>query len=134
VIVADSSVWIDYFNGQAKEEVDLLDRALLSAPVLMGDLILAEVLQGFRADKDYMRAKNALAILPFSALGGYEVALQAAQNYRDLRKRGITVRKTVDMIIATFCIINGHRLLHTDRDFDPMEQYLGLNVVRALNE
>ncbi len=134
MIVADSSVWIDYFNGQAKEEVDLLDRALLSAPVLMGDLILAEVLQGFRADKDYMRAKNALAILPFSALGGYEVALQAAQNYRDLLKRGITVRKTVDMIIATFCIINGHRLLHTDRDFDPMEQYLGLNVVRALNE
>ena len=130
MLVADSSVWIDFFNGQDTPQTSLLDRALQIEPILLGDLILTEVLQGFRRDGDYRRARTALGLLPFEPMGGRDVALRAADHYRDLRKRGVTVRKTIDVLISTFCIINDHVLLHSDRDFEPMEQYLGLKTLR----
>lgn len=128
MIVVDSSVWVDYFNGLATPQTDALDRLLSRALVLMGDIILIEVLQGFRSDRDFRQARRLLEPLAFSEMLGKDVALQSASNYRRLRRRGITVRKTIDVIIATFCIVNGHSLLHSDRDFDAMEQHLGLTV------
>lgn len=130
MILVDSSVWIDYFNGVVCTETDLLDDLLGRQPLLIGDLILTEVLQGFRHDRDFQRARDLLDTLTFQPMVGREVALRSAINYRALRSRGITVRKTVDLIIGTFCLINDHRLLHADRDFDPMESVLGLHVVR----
>lgn len=126
MILVDSSVWIDYFNGISTWQTDLLDTYLSKLPVIIGDLILTEVLQGFRSDKDYKIAKNFLSDLPFRQIGGYNVAVQSAQNYRHLRKSGITVRKTIDIIIATFCIIEGLILLHDDRDFNPMVSHFSL--------
>jgi predicted nucleic acid-binding protein len=126
VILVDSSVWIDYFNGVSTWQTDLLDISLSKTPVILGDLILTEVLQGFRYDKDYETAKDLLSALPFRQIGGYNVAVQSAQNYRRLRKAGVTVRKTIDIIIATFCIIEGLILLHDDRDFDPMVSHFSL--------
>ena len=126
MILVDSSVWIDYFNGISTWQTDLLDTYLSKLPVIIGDLILTEVLQGFRHDKDYEIAKNFLSDLPFRQIGGYNVAVQSALNYRHLRKSGITVRKTIDIIIATFCIIEGLILLHDDRDFNPMVSHFSL--------
>jgi predicted nucleic acid-binding protein len=126
VILVDSSVWIDYFNGISSWQTDLLDHSLSITPVIIGDLILAEVLQGFRSDKDYETAKNLLTALPFKQIGGFDVAVQSAQNYRRLRKAGVTVRKTIDVLIATFCIMEELPLLHNDRDFDPFEYHCGL--------
>lgn len=129
MILVDSSVWIDYFNGVATRETDLLDEFLRSEPLLIGDLILIEVLQGFREDREFRRARAALETLTFQSMVGLSIALASAQNYRKLRARGITVRKTIDVIIATFCVEHGHRLLHCDRDFTPMEELLGLQTV-----
>src|SRR5271163_4999024 len=129
MIVVDTSVWIDYFNGRPTAAADLLDSLLARERLAIGDLILAEVLQGFRSDLDFRRALALLSALEFQAMVGREVALDSARNYRRLRARGISVRKTIDVMIGTFCINNGHRLLHADRDFDPMEQHLGLSVV-----
>jgi predicted nucleic acid-binding protein len=126
VILVDSSVWIDYFNGISTWQTDLLDNYLSNVPVIVGDLILTEVLQGFRSDKDYETARDLLSALPFRQIGGYDVALQSAQNYRLLRKAGVTLRKTIDIIIATFCIMEGLTLLHDDRDFDPMTYHFSL--------
>ena len=128
MILVDSSVWIDYFNGKRSWQTDLLDHMLSNVPIIMGDLILTEVLQGFKSDKDYETAKNYLGKLPFRQMGGYNVAIQSAQNYRQLRKAGVTVRKTIDMIIATFCIIEGLTLLHDDRDFDPIASHFPLKA------
>jgi predicted nucleic acid-binding protein len=128
MILVDSSVWIDYFNGKQSWQTDLLDHMLSNVPIIMGDLILTEVLQGFKSDKDYKTAKNYLDKLPFRQMGGYNVAIQSAQNYRQLRKAGVTVRKTIDMIIATFCIIEGLTLLHDDRDFDPIASHFPLKA------
>jgi predicted nucleic acid-binding protein len=128
VILIDSSVWIDYFNGIPTWQTDLLDNYLSNVPVVIGDLILTEVLQGFRSNKDYETAKTFLNALPFRQMGGYDVAIQSAQNYRLLRKAGVTVRKTIDIIIATFCIMEGLSLLHDDRDFDPMVSYFSLKT------
>ena len=97
MILVDSSVWIDYFNGKRSWQTDLLDHMLSSVPIIMGDLILTEVLQGFKSDKDYETTKNYLGELPFRQMGGYDVAIQSAQNYRQLRKDGITVRKTIEI-------------------------------------
>jgi len=130
MIVVDTSVWVDYFNGLASPETDRLDVLLASELVLVGDLILAETLQGFESERDFQRARQLLGALPFADMGGRDVALAAAQNYRTLRKRGVTVRKTIDVLIATFCIAHGHPLLHRDRDFDAMERTLGLAVAR----
>ncbi|MCP4682721.1 MAG: PIN domain nuclease [Desulfobacterales bacterium] len=128
MILVDSSVWIDYFNGKPTWQTDLLDDYLSNVSIIMGDLILTEVLQGFKYDKDYKKAKTLLSDLPFRQMGGYDVAVQSAQNYRQLRKAGITVRKTIDMIIATFCIIEGLTLLHDDHDFNPIASYFPLKV------
>ena len=128
MILVDSSVWIDYFNGNPTWQADLLDNYLSSVPIVMGDLILTEVLQGFKSDKDYQTAKSFLSTLPFRQMGGYNVAIQSAQHYRQLRKDGITVRKTIDVIIATFCIIEGLTLLHDDRDFDPIAFHFPLKT------
>ena len=126
MILVDSSVWIDFFNGRASRETDLLDDLLESDLLLTGDIILTEVLQGFRAESDFRRAKRALDQLEFRPMLGHAIALKSATNYRVLRAKGITVRKTIDMLIATFCIENRHELLHSDRDFDPIQQHLGL--------
>jgi predicted nucleic acid-binding protein len=128
MILVDSSVWIDYFKGKRSWQTDLFDHMLSNVPIIMGDLILTEVLQGFKSDKDYETAKNYLDELPFRQMGGYNVAIQSAQNYRQLRKVGVTVRKTIDIIIATFCIIEGLPLLHDDSDFDPIASHFPLKA------
>jgi len=128
MILVDSSVWIDYFNGKRSWQTDLLDHMLSNVPIIIGDLILTEVLQGFKTDKDYEAAKAYLIELPFRQMGGYNVAVQSAQNYRQLRKAGITVRKTIDITIATFCIIEELTLLHDDRDFNPIASHFPLKA------
>ncbi len=129
MILVDSSVWIAYFNGQINWHTDLLDELLGKEPILIGDLILTEVLQGFRNDTDFRKAKEFLKALDFVALGGRSNAVSAAMNYRAMRKKGITVRKTIDVLIGTYCIENDVSLLHDDQDFVPMEEQLGLQVV-----
>ncbi len=129
MILVDTSVWIDYFNGRKTWQTNLLDNLLSDIPIIIGDLILVEILQGFRSDSDYQSAKSFLTDLPFRQMGGYQVAVQSAQNYRTLRKKGVTVRKTIDVIIGTFCIIEGLPLLHDDRDFEPMVSHLSLKTL-----
>ncbi len=129
MILVDSSVWIDYFNGVKTRQTDRLDELLGSDLLLTGDIILVEVLQGFRNDRDFRRAKRALDGLEFRAMLGRDIALKSAANYRALRAQGVTLRKTIDTLIATFCIENGHELLHADRDFDPIEEHLGLRTL-----
>ena len=131
MILVDSSVWIDYFRGAATAECDLLDRLLGSERLLTGDLILVEVLQGFRSEVAFRRALDLLGTLEFLPLAGREIAIAAARNYRTLRSKGMTVRKTIDGLIATFCIANHHTLLHSDRDYDCFERHLGLRVMRS---
>lgn len=126
MILVDSSVWVDYFNGRATRETDYLDTLLGTEPVAISDLILAEVLQGFRSDADFAAAKELMACLTLYDLLGAALALKVAENYRALRKRGVTVRKTADTIIATFCIDRSIPLLYSDRDFDPFVKHLGL--------
>ena len=129
MILVDSSVWIDYFNGLKTWQTNLLDSLLSDVPIIVGDLILSEILQGFRSDNDYESAKSYLSDLPFRQMGGYQVAVQSAQNYRILRKKDVTVRKTIDLIIGTFCIMEGFPLLHDDRDFGPMVSHLSLKIL-----
>jgi len=128
--IVDSSVWIDYFRGEVTSQTDLLDAALGQREIGLGDLILTEVLQGFRRQQDFDTARDALLRFPVFAIGGVEIALKGAENFSTLRRLGITVRKTVDCLIATFVIENGFSLLHSDRDFDPFETWLNLDVVR----
>jgi hypothetical protein len=128
VIVVDSSVWIDFFNGVSSPEVERLDGLLGVTPLVIGDLILVEVMQGFRNERDVATARQlfrSLALLPM--LGGSN-AWKAAENYRQLRSRGITVRKTIDGIIATACIEANLPLLFSDRDFVPYVEHLGLEA------
>lgn len=129
MIVADSSVWIDYFNGKRTRQTDLLDSFLGNELIVIGDIILTEVLQGFRNDKDFKKAKQLLGSLIFREMLGEELAVESARNYRRLRKKGVTARKTIDVMIATFCIASDLPLLHDDRDFGPMERYLKLKVI-----
>ncbi len=129
MIVVDSSVWIDYFNGKKTSQTDLLDSSLGHTPVIMGDLILTEVLQGFQDSKQFRIAKDLLSGLPFMPMVGRVIALQSAENYRALRRRGVTVRKTIDVIIGTFCIYYQLPLLEDDRDFGPIAKFLGLKMV-----
>lgn len=126
MIVVDSSVWIDYFNGVATAETDLLDRLAGTEPLALGDLNLVEVLQGFRSDADFIRAQDVLLGFTVLPMLGAEMALRCAESYRALRKQGITVRKTADVIIASYCIAHGHRLLFADRDLLPFVHELGL--------
>lgn len=131
MILVDSSVWIDYFRGTLTAQTDRLDGLLGSEPLLMGDLILVEVLQGFRSDRDFEKARKFLASLELIELGGADLAIPAARNCRKLRSLGITVRKTIDTVIATCCIERGHTLLHDDRDFDAFAEHLGLQTIVA---
>jgi predicted nucleic acid-binding protein len=132
VILVDSSVWIDYFRGAATPEADTLDALLGTEPLATGDLILTEVLKGFAADADFARARKLLMSLTIVHLGGVGIAVKAAQNFRRLRARGVSVRKTIDAVIATYCIENRLALLHSDRDFDPFGNHLGLQTVARL--
>lgn len=131
MIVVDSSVWIDYFNGRINPETDALDSLLSGNLLLTGDLILAEVLQGFRTDAAFRKASELLDQLIFADMVGRTVALAGARMYRSLRRRGVTVRSTVDLLIGAFCIENGHSLLHRDSDFTPLERHFGLKRVRT---
>ena len=128
MIVADTSVWIDYVKGIDAPHTNILDYELIYNRVVTGDIIMVEFLQGFKDDREYLIAKQIMENLEYRDFLGKEIAIQAANNYRKLRKQGITVRKTIDVIIATFCIENRFPLIHNDRDFDPMEEILGLIV------
>ena len=131
MILVDSTVWVDYFNGKMNWQTDRLDHYLQHELLPIGDIILAEVLQGFRNKNEFRKAKKALQILPCIPLCGQAIAIKSAQNYRLLRQKGITVRKTIDMIIGTFCIINRFDLLHNDKDFLPIAEHLGLKCIPA---
>ena len=130
MVLVDTSVWVDYFNGLGTPRTDRLDELLGSGRLLTGDLILAELLRGFAKDADYRTARRLLLELPCAELVGRDNALRAADYYRRLRKRGVTVRKTIDVLIGTYCIQHGHELLHADRDFDSMQRHLGLRVLQ----
>ena len=126
MILVDSSVWIDYFTGKKTPAAEKLDSLLGQDLVAIGDLMLVEVLQGFRADKDYRRAKELLLSLTVVNMLDTAITLKSAANFRKLRKKGITVRKTIDAIIATYCIENKLPLLHSDKDFKPFHKHLKL--------
>jgi len=127
VILVDSSVWIDYFRGATTPQAEKLDALLGAEPVLAGDLILTEVLQGFVSDRDFNQASKLLDSLDVIDMGGRDIDIQAARNFRVLRGFGVTVRKTIDTIIATRCIESRLTLLYSDRDFDPFVTHLGLS-------
>ncbi|MEM9538766.1 MAG: PIN domain nuclease [Cyanobacteria bacterium P01_E01_bin.42] len=129
MIMVDSSVWIDFFNGRDTPETDRLNSLLGIEAIAIGDIILTEVLQGFRNDKDYDTARNLFESLTIFELLGKNMALKSADNYRQLRKQGITIRKTTDAIIASFCIENNLPLLFSDKDFIPFVTHLGLIAV-----
>jgi predicted nucleic acid-binding protein len=129
VILVDSSVWIDFFRGTATPQVERLDSLLGSTRLAVGDLILAEVLQGVRDEREFNLVRKTLDDFTLVELVGKEIAIQAARNFRTLRGLGVTVRKTIDTIIATRCIESGMELLHSDRDFDAFAMHLGLKVV-----
>nr|WP_269110159.1 PIN domain nuclease [Acetobacter senegalensis] len=127
--MVDSSVWIDFFRGTATPQVDALDRLLGEELVAIGDLMMTEVLQGFASERDFNKARRLLGTLDLVEIGGRDVMIEAARYFRDLRGRGITIRKTIDTLIATRCIVSGYRLLYSDRDFDPFVVHLGLERV-----
>ena len=132
MIFVDASVWIDFFNGNATPEVALLADLLQdgAAPLGMADLTLFEVLRGFRHPQDFLAARHALAALPIIDIGGEPNVLAAAGHYRALRAQGVTIKSPIDVLLASFCIENGYALLHSDRDFDPLETQRGLRVWR----
>lgn len=129
MVIVDTTVWIDYLTGVQNAEADWLDRELDRQRLGLTDLILCEVLQGIRDEASFGRAVREFRRFEIFTTGGEEMAIAAARNYRKLRQRGYTVRKTIDCWIATFCIQERHSLLHRDRDFDPFESELGLTVV-----
>jgi len=129
MVMVDSSVWIDYFNGVENAAISRLDELLPSTLIAVGDLIIAEVLQGFRRDADYRTARALLFDLEIHELAGVEMAHRAARCFRSLRKRGVTVRKTIDCFIAAYCINYDMPLLYRDRDFEPFARHLGLTAV-----
>ena len=134
MVLVDSSVWIDYFNGKINTETNLLDNLLDRIIIITGDLIYIEVLQGFSRDSDFRKAKYLLDLLPFKEMVGKNIALKSIFHYRQLRKNGVTVRKTIDVLIGTFCIVHNIPLLHSDRDFVPMEEYLGLKTIQSIDD
>ncbi len=132
MILVDSSVWIDFFNGRSGEAVDRLSHLLQdgSAPLAVPDLVLFEVLRGFRHEQDFQAARRSLAVLPVVEIGGEDSALRAAHHSRALRAAGVTVHSPVDVLLASYCIEHDHALLHADRDFDAIEAVRGLKVWR----
>lgn len=128
MILIDSSVWIDWFRGTPTPAAERLEQMLGEEDLAVGDIILTEVLQGFVTDSDFHKARTALAQFPVIAIAGPDLATAAAQNFRALRRQGITVRKTIDTLIATRCLADGLALLYSDRDFDPFVTHLGLTA------
>ncbi len=131
MILVDSSVWIDYFRGVEVTHTDALHQLLGEEEVVVGDLMLVEVLQGFRSDTDFDTARRLMMSVPVLEIGGVGIAVRAALNFRLLRRRGVTIRKRIDTLIATRCLVDGLTLLHNDRDFDPFAAELGLRVHHA---
>jgi predicted nucleic acid-binding protein len=131
MILVDSSVWIDYFNGLVTVKTDWLDSALGNTPIIMGDLILTEVLQGFQYDADFKVARKLLLSIPFMPMLDQQLAIESAMNYRFLRKNGVTVRKTMDVMIGTFCIHYKIPCLYQDKEFDPMVKFLKLKTIET---
>lgn len=134
MILVDTSVWIDYLNGKEGSLTTILDKALIEGLVSIGDLILLEILQGIKAEREYSKTKKALATLEQYEMFGHNMVERCAENFRFLRKKGITIRKTNDVIIATFCIENNLPLLFSDRDFIPFVDHLGLTPVNLKTE
>ena len=130
MVIVDTSVWIHFLAGRSNVETEWLARELVQQRMGLTDLILCEVLQGVRDDAASRQVRSSLLRFEILDCGGLTVAIAAAENYRILRGRGITIRKTIDCLIATFCIEEGHSLLHRDRDFEPFERYLGLRLIR----
>ncbi len=133
MVLVDTSVWIDFFNGVQTPSMTALQRLLGKHPIVIGDLILIELLQGFRHARDVVKAKTLLECLEYRDMSNKDLAYQSAENYRFLRQKGVTVRKTIDVMIATFCIENQIVLLHSDRDFDAMQQHLNLKIWPAFH-
>lgn len=129
MILVDSSVWINYFNGVDSRQTDLLDLLVVREVIVIGDLILMEVLQGFKTDHDFNIAKKLFAGFVHVELAGFAAVNKSIEYYRLLRKSGITIRKTIDVIIATYCIQNKIPLLHADKDFEPFVKYCGLKII-----
>jgi len=129
MIVVDTSVWVDYFNGQVTPHTDTLDNLLGQGEIIIGDLILTEVLQGFRYERHLRQALVLLQAFPIVTMLGPTLAVRSAEHYRTLRARGVTVRKTIDVMIGTYCIARNLPLLYVDRDFDPLVRHLGLRTV-----
>jgi predicted nucleic acid-binding protein len=130
VVIVDTTVWVDYLDGAQNPETEWLDREVGKQEIALTDLILCETLQGVRSDREFARVKALLGEFELFVMGGEELCTMAAQNYRALRERGRTVRKTIDCLIATFCLMRGYSLLHRDRDYDHFEQELHLKVIR----
>lgn len=129
MILVDSSVWIDYFNGVVTKQTDFVFHGIGTSIFAIGDLIYGEVMQGFKADKDFEIGQDFFEDIPFLLLTNKELALKSAQNYRFLRKKGITIRKTIDSYIATYCIEKNIAILHSDKDFEPFVEHLGLRSI-----
>lgn len=127
--MVDSSVWISYLNAKSTQETEFLESILGKSPIVMPDLVYSEILQGYREDFVFQETKNFLDEFPFAILGSKELAVISAENYRFLRKKGITIRKTIDCYIASYCISKNIPLLHSDRDFDPFVEHLGLKSI-----
>jgi hypothetical protein len=129
VVIVDTTVWVDYLNGLTTPHTDWLDAELTRQRLGLTDLILCEILQGVRDERQAAETQRALRRFEIFETGGIGLAVTAARNYRQLRAQGRTLRRTIDCLIATFCLAHNHALLHNDRDFDPFEQFLGLRVV-----
>jgi predicted nucleic acid-binding protein len=129
MILIDTTVWIDYFNGIQTPQTDWLDAEVEKQRLGLTDVILCEILQGVQNEELATETQRELMKFEVMAMGGIDLAVVAAQNYRKLRSKGRTVRKTIDCLIASFCLMHGHSLLHNDRDFDPFEEILGLRVI-----
>ena len=128
MIVVDSSVWIDSIRGASTPQVTQLQRAFRADEVLVGDLVLLEVLRGARHDRDAQRLERTLRQFAVVPMMSEAIAQEGARIYRTLRADGITIGKTVDLIIATFCLMGDHHLLHSDRDFTPIAERFGLRL------
>jgi predicted nucleic acid-binding protein len=129
MVIVDTTVWIDYLGGFTNAHTSCLDRELAKQHLGLTDLVLCEVLQGIRDDATFTQVRRQLSKFQLFSTGGSDLAVASAQNYRSLRRRGFTARKTIDCLIATFCIDAKHWLLHRNHDFDPFEKLLGLQVV-----
>jgi predicted nucleic acid-binding protein len=130
VTIVDTTVWVDYLRGVATPQTEWLDANLLRERLGLTDLILCEVLQGVKDGDNFQTVQRELLKYEVFSAGGIALAVDSAKNYRKLRAQGHTVRRTIDCLIATFCLRNGHSLLHNDRDYGPFEQVLGLAVIR----